>query len=101
MIFRLGGSTSDRTQFFPDARRLTERRMLFTLIDLWKRSSLQLHGICEANGIIDLHVLQSNLYLPGSRVMNAEENNTHITLNSVPRWRSVESTLTCETQPPG
>jgi hypothetical protein len=43
------------------------------VIDLWKRSSLQLHRICEANGVIYLHVLQPNQYLTGSKVMNAEE----------------------------
>ncbi len=43
------------------------------VVDLWKRSSLQLHRICEASGILCLHVLQPNQYMPGSKVMTAEE----------------------------
>lgn len=35
---------------------------------LWKNSSLQLHRLCEANGILYYHFLQPNQYVPESKV---------------------------------
>ncbi len=43
------------------------------LVDTWWRSSLQMHHLCEANGIRYHHFLQPNQYLPGSKPMGADE----------------------------
>ena len=43
------------------------------LASVWKRSSLQIHGLCAANGIKYIHFLQPNQYLAGSKIMGEEE----------------------------
>ena len=43
------------------------------LADLWRRSSLQMHRLCAANGILYLHFLQPNQYVPGSKPMGRAE----------------------------
>ena len=43
------------------------------LSELWFQSSLQLHYLCEANGIRYFHFLQPNQYVPGSKLFSAEE----------------------------
>jgi len=40
---------------------------------LWQRGSLQLDGLCQANGTRYLHVLQPNQYLEGSKPMSDAE----------------------------
>ena len=45
-------------------------------VDVWKRSSLQMRALCEANGIRYLHFLQPNQYLPGSKPLTSEERAT-------------------------
>ena len=40
---------------------------------VWKRSSVQLHRLCEANGIRYYHFLQPNQYVPQSKAPNARE----------------------------
>lgn len=42
-------------------------------VDVWKRSSLQMQALCEANGIRYLHFLQPNQYLPDSKPLSSEE----------------------------
>ena len=53
------------------------------LANVWKRCSLQMNAICEANGIRYYHFLQPNQYVEGSKPMKKEEieiaiNNKHI-----------------------
>jgi hypothetical protein len=43
------------------------------LARVWSQSSLEMHQLCEANGILYLHVLQPNQYLPGSKPISAAE----------------------------
>lgn len=43
------------------------------VIDLWKRSSVQLQHLCEASGSVYLHVLQPNQYMAGTKVLSAHE----------------------------
>lgn len=42
-------------------------------IDLWKTSSIQLGRLCRASGILYVHVLQPNQYLPGSKPLTELE----------------------------
>lgn len=41
--------------------------------EVWKRSSLVLHRICEQSGIRYFHFLQPNQYLPSSKPLSADE----------------------------
>jgi hypothetical protein len=43
------------------------------LVAVWKRSSLQMRNLCEANGIRYYHFLQPNQYVAGSKPMNGDE----------------------------
>lgn len=43
------------------------------VIDIWKRSSVQLQHACEATNTIYLHVLQPNQYMTDSKAMSAYE----------------------------
>ena len=43
------------------------------LADVWERSSLQMHTLCQAQGIAYFHFLQPNQYVPGSKIMGAQE----------------------------
>jgi hypothetical protein len=43
------------------------------LVALWKNSSVQLNGLCAANGIRYYHFLQPNLFLAGSKPLTAPE----------------------------
>jgi hypothetical protein len=54
----------------PPAERPADRA---ALVALWERSSLQLHRLCAANGIVYLHALQPNQYDEGRKVLSAEE----------------------------
>ena len=47
--------------------------MLHDLTALWGRASRLLHGVCEASGILYIHALQPNQYLPGSKPMGPQE----------------------------
>jgi len=40
---------------------------------LWRRSSEQMRGLCEANGIVYLHFLQPNQHVKGSKRIGDEE----------------------------
>jgi hypothetical protein len=43
------------------------------LVNGWATASLQMHRLCGANGIIYLHFLQPNQYVPDAKPMSAEE----------------------------
>jgi hypothetical protein len=43
------------------------------LARLWHSSSLQLHRLCQANGIRYIHVLHPNQYVEGSKPLTSEE----------------------------
>ncbi len=43
------------------------------IADVWKRSSLQMKALCEANGAKYYHFLQPNQYVTGSKPMHEEE----------------------------
>lgn len=47
--------------------------LLADLVALWKRSSLMMKQICEANGISYVHVLHPNQYVPGSKPLGDVE----------------------------
>jgi hypothetical protein len=51
-------------------------------VEVWRRSSLQLHKLCESHGIVYYHFLQPNQYVPGSKPMNEEERARAITLDT-------------------
>jgi len=42
-------------------------------VEVWKRSSLQMQALCDANGILYLHCLQPNQYDPGSKPLSPRE----------------------------
>lgn len=42
-------------------------------VDVWKRSSQQMHTVCESHGIRYLHFLQPNQYLPESKPLSNDE----------------------------
>jgi hypothetical protein len=50
---------------------LAETRRL--VVDVWLRSSVQMHEVARASGARYVHVLQPNQYVPGSKVLTAEE----------------------------
>lgn len=50
-----------------------EEEVYRELVKLWQRCSLQLDGLCRANGIEYFHFLQPNQYLAGSKPLSPEE----------------------------
>ena len=55
------------------------------LAHIWAQSSLQLHRLCEANGIRYFHFLQPNQYVAGSKPMGRAEQEIAINPNYVYR----------------
>jgi hypothetical protein len=53
----------------------SEQQLLEHCVEIWARSSIQLHHLCRANGIRYFHFLQPNQYLVGSKPMGAAELN--------------------------
>ena len=51
----------------------SEKDIYQEISDVWMRSSLLLHQLCEANGVRYFHFLQPNQYLAGTREFTAEE----------------------------
>ncbi|MCP4403562.1 MAG: hypothetical protein GY801_40435 [bacterium] len=51
----------------------TEEIMFQELATVWKRASLQMHHLCQANTIEYFHFLQPNQYVPGTKVLNSRE----------------------------
>ncbi len=50
-----------------------DTEMYAELADLWMRSSLQMHHLCEAQDILYLHFLQPNQYVEGSKPLSEQE----------------------------
>jgi hypothetical protein len=57
----------------PERDHVPPDEMIRDCVDVWRRSSLQMHAICSAQGIRYLHVLQPNQYDPGSKELSAAE----------------------------
>lgn len=53
-----------------------EKEMMETLVGDWERSSLLIADLCRARGIRYYHFLQPNQYIPGSKPLSSEEQNT-------------------------
>lgn len=43
------------------------------MVELWQRASMELRALCEQHGARYFHFLQPNQYIPGAKVMRAEE----------------------------
>jgi len=54
-------------------------RLYDTLAGQWHTCSLQMHRLCEANGIRYYHFLQPNQYVEGSKPMRREERSVAVT----------------------
>jgi len=50
-----------------------EEQIYHDLVEVWKRCSLQMKYLCDANGIRYFHFLQPNQYVDGSKPMSAAE----------------------------
>jgi hypothetical protein len=51
----------------------TDAELYEHLVEIWRRSSLQLDRLCKANGIRYYHFLQPNQYVEGSKELTADE----------------------------
>ena len=60
------------------------RQAVQVLVTQWAAASLQMHRLCEANGIRYLHFLQPNQYVPGSKRLHPAEERIGVT--SRPRY---------------
>ncbi len=72
----LSKQTSDQRQYAtlgPRVEYATDEAMLRQLAELWRRSSLQMHQLCAAQGIAYLHFLQPNQYFPDSKKLSRAE----------------------------
>lgn len=59
------------------------------LVDVWARSSEEMHALCAARGISYLHFLQPNQYVAGSKPMGRAERRTAVS-DHQPYRRGVE-----------
>jgi len=57
----------------PDNNLPSRAAAMQAALNLWERSSRQLHHLCAGNGIHYLHVLQPNQYHAGSKPFSAQE----------------------------
>jgi hypothetical protein len=57
----------------PERLHVPTEEMIPELVDIWARTSLQMHAICDAFDIRYLHCLQPNQYDPGSKPLSGEE----------------------------
>ncbi len=57
----------------PNRLHVPNDEMIPELVEIWKRSSLQMNAMCAAFDIKYLHMLQPNQYDPGSKPLSAEE----------------------------
>lgn len=74
--WRLQEFLPDEVPYFvsgPDRLHVPTDEMLPQLVEIWKRTSLEMNAICEAAGVRYLHCLQPNQYDPGSKPLSAEE----------------------------
>jgi hypothetical protein len=57
----------------PERDHLEEGDLLRASVEVWKRCSLQMQALCDANGILYLHCLQPNQYDLESKPLSARE----------------------------
>ena len=57
----------------PSSMSPDESGLFLSLVEVWRRSSLQMHKLCNENDMQYFHFLQPNQYVPGSKPMKAEE----------------------------
>ena len=57
----------------PSFERKDEAELYHELVEVWKRSSLQMKVLCDANGTKYYHFLQPNQYVIGSKPMSEAE----------------------------
>jgi len=74
----------------PPYQNESEVKLFADLASVWKRSSLQMHNLCTANGIRYFHFLQPNQYVAGSKIMGEKERKQSF-LNNHPYKRGVEA----------
>ncbi|MEM8959956.1 MAG: hypothetical protein AAGD38_00620 [Acidobacteriota bacterium] len=67
-----------------------EAQIYADLIDIWRRSSVQMHALAMENGIDYHHFLQPNQYDPGSKKLSAHE--LKLTEYSKGRYRKITET---------
>jgi hypothetical protein len=68
-----GATTQSYTMQGPPYEQTDEERLYHDIADVWKRSSIQMKALCEANGAKYYHFLQPNQYVAGSKPMMDEE----------------------------
>ncbi|MEY4951531.1 MAG: hypothetical protein RL698_3742 [Pseudomonadota bacterium] len=72
-----GGQLDQRRHSFaehgPPQAYPSEDAMMADLVRVWRESSLQMHRLAAANGILYFHFLQPTPYFPGSKPMTAAE----------------------------
>lgn len=68
----LKASRNDFAASGPPQKFADEDELYEQCVQIWKRSSLQLHGVCQANGIRYYHFLQPNQYVPDSKDITEE-----------------------------
>jgi len=67
-----------------------DREVLAEAVETWRRSSLQMHRLCAANGVPYFHFLQPNQYDPGSKPMSPAEERRAVNPESPYRWPAAE-----------
>lgn len=72
---RLGRHQPDEDRYVATGPRVVGRagRPYQELATVWRRSSIQLHRLCDANGARYFHFLQPNQYVAGSKQLTGEE----------------------------
>jgi len=68
-----GATTQSFTMQGPTYVQTDDERLYHDIADVWKRSSIQMKTLCEANGAKYYHFLQPNQYVAGSKPMMDEE----------------------------
>ncbi len=67
------GQTDEYAATGPRRQFASDRELYGFLVDVWKRSSIQLGRLCRANGIHYYHALQPNQYVKGSKPLSDSE----------------------------
>jgi hypothetical protein len=74
--WRLQAIPADEVPYFvsgPARDHRPDAELIPACVDVWRRCSLQLQALCDAQGIRYLHCLQPNQYDPGSKPLSAGE----------------------------
>ena len=69
----IGSGVSDKKLLGPSPNFRTEAEEWRALAQVWKNSSRQMHNLAKANDILYIHLLQPNLWVPGSKPFSEEE----------------------------